>query len=282
LNPRVEELIMKRILRWGALAVVAAAGAPAMAQDCPPGQNPTASYSPTGVVRTVTVPGWAGGMSSGVRIQPGYLYKMTAVGAIKVGVFGETGTPPDGWVPQGQCGPGCPSETAYTFALLYRVGSGGAWQLLGSGQSAAKLGPRDAAGSELQFGINDTKLSDNDGAHVVTITEFKLGPTTCVKPAPVTQNFFGGWYMTSSSKSSPSKSGGSAPPLPCAGKTPDGRKQSFQFALYCGGLFSRYIPVEACTRAEAPPQAQAFARSAPLNCRLAPRPAPSVKTCPPP
>jgi hypothetical protein len=259
------------LLRWGALALIAAAGAPAMAQDCPAGQNPTASYAPTGVVRTVSVPGWAGGMSSGIRIQPGFLYKMTAVGSIRVGVFGETGTPPDGWVPQGQCGPGCPSETAYTFALLYRVGSGGAWQLLGSGQSAAKLGPRDPAGSELQFGINDTKLSDNNGAHVVTITEFKLGPTSCVTPPPTaSQPWFGGGYMASSSRTSPAKSGGSAPSLPCAGKTPDGRKQSYQFALYCGGLFSRYIPVEACSRSEALPEAQAFARSAPPNCVLAP------------
>jgi len=259
------------ILRWGALAVIAAAGAPAMAQDCPAGQNPTASYAPTGVVRTVSVPGWAGGMSSGIRIQPGFLYKMTAVGSIRVGVFGETGTPPDGWVPQGQCGPGCPSETAYTFSLLYRIGSSGAWQLLGSGQSAAKLGPRDPAGSELQFGINDTKLSDNDGAHVVTITEFRLGPTTCVTPAPApTTSMWFGRATAGTTKTSQPKAGGSGASLPCAGKTPDGRRQSFQFALYCGGLFNRYIPVEACTRAEALPEAQSFARSAPPNCVLAP------------
>jgi len=214
-------------------------------------------------------------MSSGIRIQPGYQYTMTAAGSIRVGVFGETGTPPDGWVPQGQCGPGCPSETAYTFSLLYRVGSTGPWELLGAGQALAKLGPRDSAGSELQFGINDTKLSDNAGAHVVTIVEYKQGPISCVTPAPpssVKYYTLGGKLGVSKSKptSSGGGSAGSSGTLPCAGKTPGGRKQSFQFALYCGGLFNRYIPVEACTRAEALPEAQSFARSAPPNCYLAP------------
>jgi hypothetical protein len=254
----------------GALAVLGAAVSPAMAQQCPAGQNPTAGYSPTGVVRNVTVPGSASGLHSGILMQPGFLYRMTAVGSIRVGVFGETGTPPDGWVPQGACGRGCPSETAYTFSLLYRVGSGGAWELLGAGQATAKLGPRDPAGSELQFGINDTKLSDNDGAHVVTITELRLGPTTCRASTPAPAWPMVGMRVTSPSNSTPPNSGGSAANLPCAGKTPDGRRQAFQFALYCGGLFSRNIPVEACTRAEALPEAQAFARSAPSNCVLAP------------
>lgn len=249
-----------------AIALVGAAVSPAMAQNCPPGQNPTATYSPTGVVRTVIVPGSAGGMRSGITLQPGLLYKMTATGSIRVGVFGETGTPPDGWVPQGQCGPGCPSETAYTFSLLYRIGSAGRWELLGAGLAGARLGPRDAPGSELQFGINDTKLSDNSGSHTVTIIEYRLGPTSCVAPTPGPAPMFLGKTGTKR----PPSSGGGAKFLPCAGKTPDGQRQSFQFPLYCSGTFSRHIPVEACTRSEALAEAQTFARSAPPNCVLIP------------
>jgi hypothetical protein len=256
------------VFRLSALAAIGVVGGPAMAQDCPAGQNPTAQYSPTGVVRNVVVPGTALGMGSGIRIQPGFLYKMTAAGSIKVGVFGETGTPPDGWVPQGACGAGCPAPDSYTFSLLYRVGSGSQWMLLGAGQAGARLGPRDPAGSELQFGINDTKLTDNAGAHVVTITEFKLGPTSC---RPIATTVPGPVFLGSAgvSKTRP-PTGGSAMALPCAGKTQDGRRQSFQFPLYCGGLYSRHIPVEACTRAEALAEAQTFAKSAPPNCVLIP------------
>ncbi len=266
-RPRVAVAMTNFIL--GAAALSGAALQPAVAQTCPAGQNPTAQYSPTGVLRTVIVPGSAGGIRSGISLQPGFLYKMTATGSIRVGVFGETGTPPDGWVPQGQCGPGCPSQTAYTFSLLYRVGSSGPWELLGAGQAVAKLGPRDAPGSELQFGINDTKLSDNAGSHTVTISEFRLGPTSCVTPAPAAPGpgpFLG--KVGRPTKRPPS--GGGSPFLPCAGKTPDGQRQSFQFPLYCGGYFSRHIPVEACTRAEAVAEAQTFARSAPPNCVLIP------------
>lgn len=68
----------------------------------------------------------------------------------------------------------------------------------------------------------------------------------------------------------PMSSGGSTTFKPCAGKTPDGQRQSFQFPLYCGGSFSRNIPVEACTRAEALAEAQTFAKSSPPNCVLIP------------
>jgi len=254
---------------FGALALIALS--PAFAQTCPTGQRPTSAYSPTGVVRTIAVPGNAGGLRSGIFIQPGFQYRMTAVGSIRVGVFGETGTPPEGWVPQGQCGPGCPSQTAYTFSLLYRVGNAGAWELLGTGLASAKLGPRDAAGSELQFGINDTKLSDNNGAHIVTVSEFKLGPTTCVADNPVTPvPSFVGLYKAGTTTKRPPSGGKTQPYQPCAGKTPDGQKQSFQFPLYCSGTFSRHIPVEACTRAEALAEAQTFAGSAALGCVLIP------------
>ncbi len=245
-------------------ALVLALGSPAlMAQQCPAGQQLYTTYSPTGLVRVIPVPGSAGGIPSGVVMRAGNLYRMTATGSIRVGVFGETGTPPDGWVPQGSAGNGFPDPDSYTFSLLYRVGPTGQWQLLGSGQATAKLGPHDPAGAQIFFGINDNKLSDNTGFFNVIVTE--LAPSTkCAVPPPPPPTYIA--YGSSSGSSTKTKP--TPPALPCAGKTPDGRMQSFQFPLYCGSNFSRNIPIEACTRAEALPQAQAFARSSGPNCYL--------------
>jgi hypothetical protein len=68
-----------------------------MAQPCPAGQQPMSTQIATGFVRVVPVPGSAGGIPSGVMMKAGFRYVMTATGSIRVGVFGETGTPPDGW-----------------------------------------------------------------------------------------------------------------------------------------------------------------------------------------
>ena len=250
----------------GVLAMIGAALSPAaQAQQCPTGQNVCSTQTPTGLVRTFPVPGTAGGIGSGVFMKTGFAYKLSAVGSIRVGVFGETGTPPDGWVPQGAAGPGFPAPDTFTFSLLYRVGSGGPWRPMGTGPWMAKLGPGDAPGSELMFGINDNKLSDNTGAFLATITEVAIG-TKCCSAATSQPNpmIFG----RSSSSTAASKPPSSAQNLPCAGKTPDGRRQSFQFPLYCSGNFSRNIPVEACTRAEALTEAQLLANSQPLNCHL--------------
>ncbi len=248
----------------GAFAAIGAAlSCAAMAQQqCPTNQYVCSTQTPTGMVRVVGVPGNAGGLGSGVFMRPGFVYRMTAVGSIRVGVFGETGTPPDGWVPQGPAGPGFPAPDSYTFSLLYRVGPVGQWQLLGSGLSVAKLGPHDPAGTQLIFGINDNKLSDNSGAFLVTVTEFALGTKCCPKLPPPPMG--GGFGSSTSGGSQPSPQ----PHLPCAGKTPDGRYQSFQFPMYCGSSFSRNIPVEACTRADAYTQAQALVKSEGINCYL--------------
>ncbi len=78
------------------LLVLAAAGlSPVMAQ-CPPGQKLMPAPVPTGVVRIVPVPASASNFPSGVVVRPGFHFVMTAVGSIRVGVFGETGTSPDG------------------------------------------------------------------------------------------------------------------------------------------------------------------------------------------
>jgi hypothetical protein len=235
-------------------------------EQCPAGQYLCSTHTETGMVRVIPVPGNAGGIGSGIFIRPGFTYKMTATGSIRVGVFGETGTPPEGWVPQGPAGNGYPAPDSYTFSLLFRVGSTGPWQWLG-GQGLAKLGPRDAAGAELMFGINDNNLGNNTGSFAVTVTEVAVGTKCCVSAAPVSG--FYGLFKASPSQRAPRPT--STSNQPCAGRTPDGQKQSFQFPLYCSSTFNRYIPVEACTRAEALAEAQAHAKSQPPNCYLAER-----------
>ncbi len=240
---------------FAACWVLGAAFSPAlMAQTCPVGQRLYSTFVPTGLVLTSVVPGSAGGFPSGVQMKPGYHYDMTATGSIRVGVFGETGTPPDGWVPQGSAGTGFPDPDAYTFSLLFRVGSTGAWQLLGSGHSVAKLGPYDPPGTQIQFGINDTKLSDNSGFFNVVITELAPG-TKCESP-PASQPM--PMYARSGSSSGGTPAG---PKLPCPGITPDGRMLSFQFQMLCPGNVSRNLPEQACTRQDALTQAAAMARS---------------------
>lgn len=238
--------------------------------QCPQGQVVHTSYNPTGVVRTVVVPGSAGGLPSGVTIQPGFAFRMTAGGSIRVGVFGETGTPPQGWEPQGMAGNGYPSPDSYTFSLLYRIGNTGQWKMLGPGPLIAKLGPKDRPqDAQIQFGINDTKLNDNNGAFVVTLVQVAI--TEQCKPYVPVQAGPPMIGRAGTVKGRPAGGGGGgSAQLPCDGKTPDGQRQVFQFPLYCGGTFSRNIPIEACTRAEALPEAQAFARSSPPNCVLAP------------
>lgn len=245
----------------------------AFAQTSPPcaaDQRIHVTYTPTGVIRTIPVLGSAGGVDSGLPVRQGFAVRMTATGSIRVGVFGETGTPPEGWVPQGPAGNGYPAPGDYTFSLLYRMGPAAQWKMLGTGPTLVKLGPKDPAVVPIQFGINDTRLNDNSGAFVVTMTELSV-TQTCVANTPISIapgfNAIGRAGKPSSPKGG---GGGGAANLPCEGKTADGQRQVFQFPLYCGGNFSRNIPIEACTRAEALPQAQAFARSAPPNCVLAP------------
>src|SRR5262249_44745694 len=103
--------------------------------------------------------------------------------------------------------------------------------------------------------INDNKLSDNDGFFNVVVTEFATG-TKCAVPPPQPTPFIL-YGSSSSSQSAPAPK----PQLPCAGKTPDGRMQGFQFQAVCAGTLQRVFPAEACTRADALAQAQAFARA---------------------
>ena len=154
----------------GALLLIGAAASPALMAQCPTGQRLLQIQTPTGVVRVVPVPGSAGGFPSGIMIRPGFRYVMTAAGSIRVGVFGETGTPPDGWVPQGPAGNGFPDPDAPTFSLLFRVGATGPWQLLGSGQATAYLGASDAPGSQILFGTDFPYRTSAD--HVKGVTSF--------------------------------------------------------------------------------------------------------------
>ena len=262
---RLRSMTTRRIFT-GALLLIGAVAPPAlMAQQCPAGQQLLATQTPTGFVRVVTVPGSAGGMPSGVMMKPGNRYVMTATGSIRVGVFGETGTPPDGWVPQGPAGNGFPDPDSYTFSLLYRVAPTGAWQLLGSGQSVARLGPHDPPGTQILFGINDNKLSDNSGFFNVIVTEYATSTHCGVPPPPPTASI--AYARSSPSQSTPAPQ----PLLPCAGKTADGRMQGFQFPAVCAGSIQRVFPAEACTRADALAQAQAFAKADGCILRGAPR-----------
>jgi hypothetical protein len=252
------------------VVVLGAIASTAIAQQCPTGKVVYTSQSPTGVIRNVVVAGGTGALPSGLVLRPGFAYRLTATGSIRVGVFGETGTPPEGWEPQGPAGSGFPAPDAFTFSLLYRVGSN-PWRMLARGPFLVKVGPNDPAGSPILFGINDNKLNDNTGSFTVTIAEIAL-IDQCVDRPPVQTTpprYFGGAVMQGSSGKQPSKplSGSN---LPCAGKTSDGRKQGFQFPLYCSGTLQRYIPVEACTRAEALAEAQALAKTTPPNCVLIP------------
>ena len=232
-------------------------------QQCPAGQVMRVVQSPTGIVRPVFVPATASALRSGVVLRPGFGHRLTADGSIRVGVFGETGTPPEGWEPQGAAGQRFPAADAFTFSLLYRVGTN-PWRMLARGPHLVQVGPTSPAGSEIIFGINDNKLDDNSGGFVVTITELAL-TERCEAAAPARTATP---YLFKPGQPAGSRVSGTT--LPCAGRTADGRAQSFQFPLYCGGSFSRHIPVEACTRAEALAEAQALARSQPPNCVLIP------------
>ena len=238
----------------GALLLVGVAASPELMAQCPTGQQLQQTQTPTGVVRMVPVPGSAGGFPSGLMVRPGYRYVMYATGSIRVGVIGETGTPPDGWVPQGSAGNGFPDPDAPTFSLLFRIGATGAWQLLGPGQATALLGAADAPGSQIFFGINDNRLNDNTGLFNVLLTEYVTGARCGVPPQPPPLS--GGSFRSGTSGGTPHVSSG-----PCGSQTPNGQMQSFQFPAVCPGPSTRVFPAQACTRAEALTQAQAFARS---------------------
>jgi hypothetical protein len=241
--------------------------AAADAQQCPAGQE---SYmtrlEPTGVVRPVPVLGTTSQLASGIAMRRDRYYRLEASGSIRVGIIGETGTPPDGWVPQGPAGPGFPAPDTYSFALLYRIGSG-PWAHAGA-STQIRLKPSDPDGASLSFGINDNRLNDNAGVFIVNVTELQPVMGCRVPPSPPTKGFTGAVAYGKPGAARPSSSGGSAGR--CAGRTPDGQPQSFQFPLYCSGTFQRNIPVEACTRAEALAEAQGYVpREA--NCVLAAR-----------
>jgi hypothetical protein len=239
----------------GALLLAGACASPLVMAQCPPGQHLYQAQVPTGAVRVVPVPGSAGGIPSGVMLQPGDRWVMTASGSIRVGVFGETGTPPEGWVPQGDAGPGFPESDAPTYSLLFRIGPAGAWHWLGT-EAVATLGKYDPPGSQIYFGINDNKLSDNSGLFNVVLTQTVLGTKCAVPPLPASVGI-----GFSSSSSSTSHAPMHTTAGPCAGTTSDGRMLSFQFPVTCPTPLPKTIPVEACTRAAAITQAQALARA---------------------
>ena len=225
----------------------------ANAQQCPQGQQAYSSRATAGV-RTLTVPGNASGMFSGVIMRKGNDYMISATGSIRVGVFGETGTSPVGWEPQGSAGNGFPSPDAYTFSLIYRKGRSGPWNFAGTGPTRAWLRPNEPEQTELFLAINDNKTSDNSGSFDVTINEVVISYNCRIPPPMPTTTafrpFVGG--VASASKNTPRTP--TAPKLPCAGKTPDGYALSFpnQFGEYCSGVdTTRALPVEACTYEEA-------------------------------
>ena len=236
---------------------------------CPAGQRLEPVWTPTGRVFNVNVPGSAGLLHSGVFVRPGFQYRMTAAGSIRVGVFGETGTPPDGWVPQGPAGDGkgFPDPSAYTFGLLFRKG-GSAWDYVGAGPTVATLNSHDAPGSEVLFGINDNNLSDNTGVFIVTMAEYQQ-VTKCVTPTAPPQ---GGIYYTTggtSASGSGTASSGQTSHGPCAGQTPNGQNLNFQARIYCSDSSLQYIiPVPACTNPLAQQDALAFAHSYGPSCAV--------------
>lgn len=247
-------------------------GSVAHAQQCPAGQQAQLSGRVESLVRTLVVPGTASGMFSGVMMRKGLDYKISANGSIRVGVFGETGTPPEGWMPQGPAGPGFPSPDAYTFSLIYRIGRSGPWKFAGLSPITIRLGQADPDQAELYFAINDTKTGDNSGSFNVTVKEIStnyvcraappVNPTVNGKPSA--GGYSGGYLSTSPKNPKPTKR---SPTLPCAGKTPDGLRQGFTFGEYCPGISTtRPIPVEACTYAEAREEARGLVA---FGCHLA-------------
>lgn len=144
---------------------------------------------------------------------------------------------------------------APTYSLLYRIGPAGAWQWLGSG-AVAMLGKSDPPGTQIFFGINDNKLSDNSGLFNVILTPTVLGTKCALPQSPPNADIGYATSSTSSSHTLPRTTSG-----PCAGSTPDGRTLSFQFPVRCPTPLSKMVPVQACTRAAAITQAQALARA---------------------
>lgn len=240
----------------------------AHAGQCPAGQQAYQTGRVASAVRTLVVPGTASGMFSGVVMSKGLDYQISASGSIRVGVFGETGTPPEGWEPQGSAGPGFPSPEAYTFSLIYRMGRVGPWKFAGPGPINIRLGQADPDRAELYFAINDTRTGDNSGNFNVTVKEIAITYTCRVPPTGTTSTsptYFGG-AGTVGRPASPAKSP-KTPPLPCAGKTPDGRRRGFTFGEYCPGISTtRPIPVEACTYDEAREEARGYVNT---GCHLA-------------
>jgi len=238
--------------KYGACALVALClpFAPvAEADSCPAGQQAYTSRAVT-LNRTLFVPGNASGMFSGVVMRKGLEYQISAEGSIRVGVFGETGTPPEGWEPQGAAGPGFPSPSAFTFSLIYRMGRMGSWNFAGPGPMPARLGATDPDRAELYLAINDTKTSDNSGGFNVTVKEIVISTHCRVAPPPATTTAWTGGVFISKAASGKTSQPTMAK-LPCAGITPDGRKQGLIFGEYCPGVSTtRPIPVEACTYAE--------------------------------
>jgi hypothetical protein len=241
----------------------------ALAQQCPQGQQAYQSGRVVSAVRDVLVPGTASGMFSGVTMRKGLDYQISATGSIRVGVFGETGTPPEGWEPQGPAGQGFPSPSAYTFSLIFRVGRTAAWNFAGPGPTTARLKATDPEQAELFFAINDTKTSDNSGGFNVQVKEIGITYQCRVPPPPPTTTAprTGGFVGASRSGTTKPNRPGTALKLPCEGRTPDGRRQNFFFGEKCPGVdTTRTIPIEACTYDEAREQA---AQSVAFGCHIA-------------
>ncbi len=238
----------------------------AQADTCPPGQRSVYTGTVISATRTLVVPGKASGMFSGVIMRKGIGYRISATGSIRVGVFGETGTPPEGWVPQGSAGPGFPSPSAYTYSLIYRIGRAGPWEFAGPDSVDIRLKPHHPDRAELYFAINDKNTNDNTGAFNVTVKEIHVKTQCRVPPPPPPvakppaysgTSYQGGIY--GGKPGSPSKGNPQTTYQPCAGKTANGQKQGFTFYQYCpGNTYQPPIPIEACTYAEARNLAQGF------------------------
>jgi hypothetical protein len=228
-----------------------------IAQSCPPGQQPYGVQS-TAEVRDIVIPGSSSALFSGIVLRPGLLYRISATGSIRVGVFLEGDTPPEGWELYGPAGSGFPSPDAYKFSLIYRTGSTGPWKFAGSGVTAIRM-PTGATTAPLYFGINDTYTYDNKGEFQVRIQTIVESPGCRPQPAAAVSNP----YIAIVSE--PETTVGEPSSLPCTGVTPDGKRKSFEFPLYCFNSFGRMIPVEACTRPDALAEARNYV---PAGCFL--------------
>src|SRR5215813_1010601 len=114
---------LRRAGGWIAGLLIVTSAARASAQTfCVAGTVPCRNV--TTKIVSVTVPGATDQLNSGIVVEKGQSCTIAATGTIRVGVFLEGPTEPDGWDTQGPAPSNFPTSDAYKFALIYRIGSG--------------------------------------------------------------------------------------------------------------------------------------------------------------